>query len=75
MEPFTWKVFGLPSSHFFQKHEVMLGTLRQLLSQDHLSSLALQLMGHMRRRLSCLLNRDCSPLKVGTFEGTHVPVV
>eukprot|EP00884_Botryococcus_braunii_P002519 jgi/Botrbrau1/12268/Bobra.0323s0008.1 len=66
VEQFTWRVSGLPSKHFFPRHEVMLRTLRELVGPDNLPDLAAHLLRHMRCRLSRLLSQ--TPLQDDLME-------
>ncbi|EIE20039.1 hypothetical protein COCSUDRAFT_83555 [Coccomyxa subellipsoidea C-169] len=65
IQPFTQRVFGLPSDRFFPKHSAMLAALRGLLAPDSLRSRLQPVAAAMQKRLHALWG-DCG--EVGLLE-------
>lgn len=51
MKQFTQRVYGLPASEFFERHEPLLATLRQLLVPAKLEGLGQQLLQYAQPQL------------------------
>ena len=66
IQPFTQRVFGLPSDRFFPKHSAMLAALRGLLAPDSLRSRLQPVAAAMQERLHALWG-DCGEVGVLPF--------